>query len=77
MKEKRFGFEPEITAKLASRGVRIYEVGVSYYGRTYEDGKNGWKDGVRAFYCIIKYRFTERKNIRALKKIAFLRKPYE
>ena len=69
LKEKRFGFEPEITAKLASRGARIYEVGISYYGRTYDEGKKiGWKDGVRAVYCIFKYRFTERKNIRALKK---------
>ena len=69
LKEKRFGFEPEITAKLASRGARIYEVGISYYGRTYDEGKKiGWKDGVRAIYCIIKFRFTERKNIRALKK---------
>ena len=54
--EKRFGFEPEITAKLAKLGVRIYEVGISYYGRTYAEGKKiGWKDGVRAFYCILKY----------------------
>ena len=69
LKEKRFGFEPEITAKLASRGARIYEVGISYYGRTYDEGKKiGWKDGVRAIYCIIKFRFTERRNIRALKK---------
>ena len=69
LKEKRFGFEPEITAKLASRGARIYEVGISYYGRTYDEGKKiGWKDGVRAVYCIFKYRFTERKKIRALKK---------
>ena len=69
LKEKRFGFEPEITAKLAARGARIYEVGISYYGRTYDEGKKiGWKDGVRAVYCIFKYRFTERKYIRALKK---------
>ena len=69
LKEKRFGFEPEITAKLASHGARIYEVGISYYGRTYDEGKKiGWKDGVRAVYCIFKYRFTERKKIRALKK---------
>jgi glycosyltransferase involved in cell wall biosynthesis len=56
-KEKRFGFEPEITAKLARvPNVRIYEVGISYYGRTYEEGKKiGWKDGVRAIYCILKY----------------------
>ncbi|MDO9257144.1 MAG: glycosyltransferase family 2 protein [Bacteroidales bacterium] len=57
LNEKRFGFEPEITIKLARiKGIRIYEVGISYYGRTYEDGKKiGWKDGVRAMYCIIKY----------------------
>lgn len=55
--EKRFGFEPEITAKIARiKGVRIYEVGISYYGRTYEEGKKiGWKDGFRAIYCILKY----------------------
>ena len=60
IKENRFGIEPEITAKLAKRkGIRIYEVGISYYGRTYEEGKKiGWKDGFRAIYCIIKYRFT-------------------
>lgn len=59
IKEKRFGIEPEITAKLAKiKGIRIYEVGISYYGRTYEEGKKiGWKDGFRALYCIIKYRF--------------------
>ena len=58
--ENRFGIEPEITAKLAKRkGIRIYEVGISYYGRTYEEGKKiGWRDGFRAIYCIIKYRFT-------------------
>lgn len=57
LKEKRFGFEPEVTAKVAKiPSVRIYEVGISYYGRTYEDGKKiGWKDGVRALYCIVKY----------------------
>ena len=55
--ENRFGFEPEITAKLARiKGIRIYEVGISYYGRTYEEGKKiGWKDGFRAIYCILKY----------------------
>jgi glycosyltransferase involved in cell wall biosynthesis len=55
--EKRFGFEPEVTAKIARiRGIRIYEVGISYYGRTYEEGKKiGWKDGFRAIYCILKY----------------------
>jgi glycosyltransferase involved in cell wall biosynthesis len=57
LKENRFGFEPEITAKIARiKGVRIYEVGISYYGRTYEEGKKiGWKDGFRAIYCILKY----------------------
>lgn len=61
--EKRFGFEPEITAKLARiPNIRIYEVGISYYGRTYEEGKKiGWKDGVRAFWCIAKYNIWSRK----------------
>lgn len=60
IKENRFGIEPEITAKLAKRkGIRIYEVGISYYGRTYEEGKKiGWKDGFRAIWCIVKYRFA-------------------
>lgn len=56
IREQRFGFEPEITAKLARRRCRIYEVGISYYGRTYEEGKKiGWRDGVRAIWCIVKY----------------------
>lgn len=57
LKEKRFGFEPEITAKLSRvPDIRIYEVGISYYGRTYKEGKKiGWKDGFRAIYCILKY----------------------
>ena len=57
LKENRFGFEPELTAKLARiPKIRIYEVGISYYGRTYEEGKKiGWKDGFRAIYCILKY----------------------
>jgi glycosyltransferase involved in cell wall biosynthesis len=57
LKEQRFGFEPEVTIKVARiPRIRIYEVGISYYGRTYEDGKKiGWKDGVRAIYCILKY----------------------
>lgn len=61
IKESRFGIEPEITAKLAKmKPIRIYEVGISYYGRTYEEGKKiGWKDGFRAIYCIIKYRFFD------------------
>ena len=60
VEENRFGFEPEITAKIARKKCRIYEVGISYYGRTYEEGKKiGWKDGFRAIYCIIKYRFKK------------------
>jgi glycosyltransferase involved in cell wall biosynthesis len=56
IEEDRFGFEPEITAKLAAGGWRIYEVGISYSGRTYDEGKKiGWKDGVRALVCIVKY----------------------
>jgi glycosyltransferase involved in cell wall biosynthesis len=56
VEENRFGFEPEITAKIAKLRVRIYEVGISYDGRTYEEGKKiGWKDGVRALWCIVKY----------------------
>jgi len=57
LKEKRFGFEPEVTAKISRiPGIRIYEVGISYYGRTYEEGKKiNWKDGFRALWCILKY----------------------
>ncbi len=57
LKEKRFGFEPEVTAKIARiPNVRIYEVGISYYGRTFEEGKKiGWRDGFRAIYCILRY----------------------
>ena len=56
IEENRFGFEPEITAKVAKLNCRIYEVGISYYGRTYTEGKKiGWKDGFRAIYCILKY----------------------
>ena len=56
IEENRFGFEPEITAKIAKLHCRIYEVGISYYGRTYKEGKKiGWRDGVRAIYCILKY----------------------
>jgi glycosyltransferase involved in cell wall biosynthesis len=62
LKEKRFGFEPEVTAKIARvPKIRIYEVGISYYGRTYEEGKKiGWRDGVRAIYCILKYNLFTR-----------------
>ena len=57
LKEKRFGFEPEVTAKISKiPKIRIYEIGISYYGRTFEEGKKiGWKDGFRAIYCILKY----------------------
>ena len=61
LQEKRFGFEPEVTARVARvPKVRIYEVGISYYGRTYEEGKKiGWRDGFRAIYCIFKYRWVK------------------
>lgn len=69
LREKRFGFEPEVTARIARvPGVRIYEVGISYYGRTFQEGKKiGWEDGLRALYCIIKYKFkkNERRPIAA------------
>ena len=62
IEEKRFGFEPEITAKVAKCGYRIYEVGISYYGRTYKEGKKiGWKDGFQAIFCIFKYNLFPRK----------------
>jgi glycosyltransferase involved in cell wall biosynthesis len=63
LKEKRFGFEPEVTAKVSRvHGARIYEVGISYYGRTYAEGKKiNWKDGFRALYCILKYNIWARK----------------
>jgi len=60
IEENRFGFEPEITVKIAKRRLRVYEVGISYSGRTYEEGKKiGWKDGVRAVYCLVKYSLKE------------------
>src|SRR5437016_7314284 len=56
IEEDRFGFEPEITVKIAKRHLRVYEVGISYWGRTYEEGnKIGWKDGFRALWCLLKY----------------------
>jgi len=63
LKEKRFGFEPEVTAKIARiSDVRIYEVGISYYGRTYAEGKKiNWKDGLRALYVILKYNLWSKK----------------
>jgi glycosyltransferase involved in cell wall biosynthesis len=63
IEEDRFGFEPEITVKIAKRRLRIYEVGISYSGRTYEEGKKiGWKDGVRALWCLLKYSLKERSR---------------
>ena len=61
IRENRFGFEPEITAKLAKLKCRIYEVGISYNGRSYKEGKKiGWKDGVKAIWCILKYNFSSK-----------------
>lgn len=63
IEEDRFGFEPEITAKVAKLGCRVFEVGISYNGRTYEEGKKvGWRDGVRAIYAILKYNLLRRKT---------------
>jgi glycosyltransferase involved in cell wall biosynthesis len=60
IEEDRFGFEPEITVKIAKRRLRVYEVGISYWGRTYEEGKKiNWKDGFRALWCLLKYTVTE------------------
>ena len=63
LKEKRFGFEPEVTAKISRiSGIRIYEVGISYYGRTYSEGKKiNWQDGFRALWCILKYNLCRRR----------------
>jgi Glycosyltransferases involved in cell wall biogenesis len=63
LKEKRFGFEPEVTAKIARiKNIRIYEIGVSYYGRTYEEGKKiNWRDGFRAIWCILKYNLFSKR----------------
>jgi glycosyltransferase involved in cell wall biosynthesis len=60
LEENRFGFEPEVTVKIAKRNLRVYEVGISYWGRTYAEGKKiGWKDGARALWCLIKYAIKE------------------
>jgi glycosyltransferase involved in cell wall biosynthesis len=68
IEENRFGFEPEITAKVARGGWRVYEVGISYSGRTYAEGKKiGWRDGVRAFYCIVRYSAVGQRVRRAVK----------
>ncbi|MEZ5044587.1 MAG: glycosyltransferase family 2 protein [Saprospiraceae bacterium] len=68
LNENRFGFEPEVTAKVARvPNIRIYEVGISYYGRTYEEGKKiGWRDGFRAIYCIVKYNLFKRRAYRRI-----------
>lgn len=77
LKEKRFGFEPEVTAKISKvPNIRIYEVGISYYGRTYEEGKKiNWKDGFRALYCIAKYNMFGRKKYEPIEPISILKKP--
>src|SRR5262249_6366284 len=60
LEEDRFGFEPEVTVKIAKRHLRVYEIGIGYSGRTYEEGKKiGWKDGVRALWCLAKYSIKE------------------
>ena len=66
LKEKRFGFEPELTARLSRvPDIKIYEVGISYYGRTYAEGKKiGWRDGFRAIYCILRYNLFDRKSFK-------------
>ena len=66
IEENRFGFEPEITVKVAKRGLRIYEIGISYSGRTYEEGKKiRWTDGVRAVWCLVKYSIKEPRSVPA------------
>jgi glycosyltransferase involved in cell wall biosynthesis len=69
LEQNRFGFEPEVTVKIARMKLRIYEVGISYYGRTYEEGKKiGWKDGVKALWCILKYSLRSQKRDRIAQK---------
>jgi hypothetical protein len=66
LEENRFGFEPEVTVKIAKRRLRVYEVGISYSGRTYEEGKKiGWKDGVRAIWCLVKFSLKEPRGKQA------------
>lgn len=76
LREKRFGFEPEVTAKISRiPNIRIYEVGISYYGRTYEEGKKiNWKDGFRALYCISKYNIFAKGKPKALAPVTILNK---
>ncbi len=77
LEEKRFGFEPEVTAKISKiPKLRIYEVGISYYGRTYEEGKKiNWQDGFRALYCIGKYNLFGKKKYQSVEPISVVRKP--
>jgi hypothetical protein len=77
LRQNRFGFEPEITAKIAALGVRVYEVPVSYHGRTYEEGKKiGWRDAVQAMWCIVKYGLaTSRSRARLAGQRALLTRP--
>ncbi|MGB1083850.1 MAG: glycosyltransferase family 2 protein, partial [Ilumatobacteraceae bacterium] len=66
IEEDRFGFEPEVTAKVAAAGWRVFEVGISYNGRTYDEGKKiGWRDGVRAFWCILRYSPSGQRYLRS------------
>jgi len=75
IEEDRFGFEPEITVKIAKRRLRIYEVGISYWGRTYEEGKKiGWRDGLRAIWCLVKYSVKE-SSVTAVEHASSLRQP--
>ena len=68
IEENRFGFEPEITAKVSRMECKVYEVGISYYGRTYKEGKKiGWKDGFRAIFCILKYNLRPQNKVQPLK----------
>jgi glycosyltransferase involved in cell wall biosynthesis len=71
IEEDRFGVEPEITAKVARAGLRVYEVGIGYRGRTYDEGKKiGWRDGIRAFFCIVAYSpFGERIHLKRLSRL--------
>jgi glycosyltransferase involved in cell wall biosynthesis len=77
LKEKRFGFEPEVTAKISKvPNIRIYEVGISYYGRTYEEGKKiNWQDGFRALYCIGKYNLFGKKKYQPVEPVSIMTKP--
>lgn len=71
IEEERFGFEPEVTVKIAKRKLRVYEVGISYWGRTYAEGKKiGWKDGVRALWCLLKYSIKEPSQPEPVRELA-------